>query len=205
MGFFAELATRQERRWVICGLALFLLLAIATILTKGPWWDEGVYAGPAHNLAQGGRLGAHSLSTAAYERGDEFVYWSLPLYFVSLAGWFKIFGFSIFTMRAFSVCWGIALLLAWLALISRLSHSRLAVTIFFVLLSCDAEVVAAATNGRMDTMTAALGYGSIAVFVWFRERNFWAAVLGGSSLAAAAVFTHPLGIIYVASFAITAL
>jgi hypothetical protein len=57
------------------------------------------------------------------------------------------------------------------------------------------EVIAAASNGRMEMMCVTLGLMSVTYFVCQRERSWARAAAGSACFAAAALFCHPLGLI----------
>src|SRR5205085_1440047 len=59
--------------------------------------------------------------------------------------------------------------------------------------------VDAGSDGRMDMMSAALGFAGLAAYLMLRERNPVTAALAGHALCAASVFTHPNGMFAAAS------
>src|ERR1700730_12917945 len=91
-------------------LAVFLVLAIATAVTKEPWCDEGWFASPARNLAFQGFMGTTVLDPASgtpylstrtrVDGIDRYTYWVMPLYLVTEAGWYRVVGFGLMRMRA---------------------------------------------------------------------------------------------------------
>ncbi len=204
-----------DGRWIpaLGGLValVFLLAAAGDAVTRAPWWDEGYFANPAFNLAFRGYLGNSLEDTARHSRLqyiehlDKYAYWTPPLYLVTLAGWFKLFGFSLVVMRLLSILWGLVLLVSWYSIVKSLTEDRRAALAGMALLAADYSVLIGCTNGRPDAMTAALGSGALAVYLRLRERSFSRAVLAGSSLLAASVLTHPLGLISVAAAGAVAL
>src|SRR5262245_30353197 len=98
---------------VLCvALAGYLLLTAASIRTSLPWVDEGLFASPAHNLIEKGFMGTTVMETAGtrWKGIDRYTYWTVPLHFLAQAGWYKVFGFGLFAMRAMSEVWGLAAL-----------------------------------------------------------------------------------------------
>src|SRR5438105_13895579 len=94
----------------IIGL-LSLLLSGAVVLTKRPWCDEAWFASPAYNLSQHGFMGLtildpHGFAFAAFAKGiNQLTYLIMPGYLLAQAGWYKIFGFGLTSMRSMSMVW----------------------------------------------------------------------------------------------------
>src|SRR6266496_239954 len=157
---------------------------------NSPWWDEGVLADPAYNLGSHGFLGSTVLSPVGHPRVRQFVgydtYWTMPLYLVTLAGWIKLVGFSVLSVRFLSVLCGAGLIGAGYIIVRKLTGS-----IFASLIATDTVLLSAAT-ARMDTMTAVFGYASLAAYLSFRERSLNKAVLFGTICAAGSLFAHPV-------------
>ena len=193
---------RSHKPYLVLILALFAVAAIAVVLTRSPWWDEGMLADPAHNLARSGVLG----STVASGKGHPFVrdfvgyerytFWTVPLYLVVLAGWIKLFGFSIVTIRLLSLVLAQGLVVASYVIVSRLTRSRLGGLTASLLVGTDYTVTLSAATARMDMMAAAFGFGALAVYLALRERNLNLAALAGGALAAASCYTHPVGVLH---------
>jgi 4-amino-4-deoxy-L-arabinose transferase-like glycosyltransferase len=187
---------------VVTGVVLFLALSIGLGYTRAPWWDEGFLAGPPSNLASKGVFGSHVLA-AAIPGADRYLYWNMPLYFLVLTAWFKVFGFGVVIMRALSMVWALVVLWEWWVIMLRLINDRLAAALVVFLLSFDYVFILGAANGRMDMMTAACGLGGLAAYLVYRESSMKRAVLLGACGVAGAVFCHPLGLIYLGLFAFT--
>ena len=205
----------SDGRWfpALCVVTalVFLLAAIGDALTRAPWWDEGYFANPAFNLAFRGYLGNSLEDTARHsklqyiEHLDAYTYWTPPLYLVTLAGWFKLFGFSLFITRLLSVLWGLVLVGSWYDIVKSLTGDRHTALLGAAFIASDYSILISCTNGRPDAMTAALGSGALALYLRLRERSLSRAVLAGSSLLAASVLTHPLGLIACAAAGAVAL
>lgn len=188
---------RRQLTLVALALALYFALALSSAATKTPWCDEAWFASPAYNLVTHGHMGTTVLEPAGtWLRGiDRYTFWIVPLDVIAQAGWYEIFGFSLLSMRALSVVWGAAALLAWFYIILRLTDdARLALLTVF-LMSVDYGSVTYASTGRMDMMCAALGYLAFATYLCWREQNLTAAVLASQALVAASGLTHPLGLL----------
>ena len=181
-------------------VALYLSLAIACASTLMPWCDEAWFAGPALNLLSKGYMGTPVLDpTAAWHvrdltRVDRYTYWIEPLYPLSQAVWFHFFKFGLFSVRLYSVFWGLVALAAWLAIVWKLSGQIRTAILTAALLAVDFQFVWSASVGRMDMMCGALGASGVAAFLWLRERNLGLAIFTGNAFVVAAGLAHPLAI-----------
>jgi hypothetical protein len=182
-------------------VVIYLVLAGWIARTKAPWCDEGAFANPAYNLAFHGYMGSNVLEPSghylnAYLQGiRERTYDVVPNHLVALAGWFRVFGFSLFTMRAYSICWGAAILLTFFYLLRRLFPDPWVAPLASLLMAVDFVIQWTTADGRMEAPACALALGSLAAWLFFRERDLSTAVLVSQFLAAAAVFTHPNALI----------
>src|SRR6266700_2491853 len=111
-----------DRRPLITAIAiamLYLVLAVLCARTLMPWCDEAWFSGPALNLVTRGHMGTPVLdSTAVWNSRDlilinRYTYWIMPLYSFSQSFWLRVFNFSLFTVRLYSVMWGLLALAAW--------------------------------------------------------------------------------------------
>lgn len=178
-------------------LLLYLALAIGMALAKAPWCDEGFFASPALNLITKGNMATSVIESASDDpkiKGlDRYTYWVMPLHLVTQAGWYKIFGFSLFSMRSLSIVWGLIALLAWYLILESLTGDSALAVLALGIIATDYVFLQRASDGRMDMMSAALGFSSLAAYLRLRKRNLDSAVLAGNILAAASAFTHPNG------------
>ena len=184
---------------------------MGVIFTRAPWWDEGLFSDPAHNLAEHGYLGFTFLNgrghpmVREFEAFDRYTYWMLPLYLVALAGWIKVFGFSFITGRLLSLLCGVGMIAAACYLAWRLTKSRLATVLTAVFLCTDYAIVLSSATARMDMMSAVFGFGGIAAYLYFRERNLQlAAFLGGCGVMGA-FLCHPTGAMHTGGLLLIAL
>lgn len=196
---------------MLLGVAIIAYLAgsLAIILTKAPWWDEGLFASPVYNLATKGFMGSSVWVSQYNIRSlpgiEKHVYTWMPLYPVALAGWIKIFSYSIVTMRLLSVAWGILALIAWYVIMLAFTGRREVAALTVFLIAPDYSFISEAALARYDTMPCALGFAGLAVFLAWRERHFERSVLAGSALVTASVFSHPMGLLHLAGLAIVIL
>lgn len=180
---------------VILVVAAYLALATASAMTGAPWWDEAWFASPALNLMTKGFMGTSVLDPSGWLKGvDQYTYWVMPLYLVTLAGWFKIVGYGLLSMRLLSALWGLVALSSWFFIMKALSRDKKVALLTLAFIALDYNFIMMASVGRMDMMGAALGYAAFAVYLSFRRRNFALAFVGGNALVAASAFTHPNGV-----------
>jgi 4-amino-4-deoxy-L-arabinose transferase-like glycosyltransferase len=179
----------------------YLLLTTGSILTRLPWVDEGIFASPAYNLISKGYMGTTAMETAGtpWQGIERHTYWTVPLHILAQAGWYELFGFGLFSMRALSALWGLAALAALYSIALRLSGDRAVATLAAALIALDCSFIATASSGRMDMMNAGLGIGGLAAYLGLRKRHLLIAVLAGHSLVCASGLTHPNGILYFVS------
>jgi 4-amino-4-deoxy-L-arabinose transferase-like glycosyltransferase len=200
---------RIQRTFVAIAL-VFVVLAAARIASKRPWVDEAWFTGPALDLATHGRFGTPVLEPTGshltlFKPGavlsgiNQHTYWIMPLYPLTLAAWGKLFGFSVFSMRVPSVFWGLLLLGSVWIMTRRLGGSEGAAALATAVLALEFGFVDAGSDGRMDMMSAALGFAGLTAYLSLRERGLVRAALVGHALCAAALFTHPNGMFAAAS------
>ena len=181
----------------IAAVSVFFAMAIAASLTHRPQIDEGMFASPAYNLANRGHFGTTVLETekSPLTRIEQRTYWVMPLYLLNAAASFKTLGFSLFSMRFVNVLFGFGLLLAWYYIVLKLSGDRKSAVLCLILLACDYTVLDTSAAGRMDMMSASLGFIGIAAFLLLRERNLLFAVLLSQTFVVLSGLTHPNGIL----------
>jgi len=183
-------------------LLLYLALAVGGVVTILPWSDEAWFASPAMNLAAKGYMGTSVLDpTAAWHvrnlNGiDRFTYWMVPLYLVGQSGWQLLAGPSLFSVRFFSVLWGLGALVAWYVLLRQLTGDAWVGFLTAAFLALDFQFLWSASVARMDMMCVALGVGGLAAFVALRQTKFTLAILVSHAFVAASGLSHPAGLAY---------
>lgn len=200
----------MPRRTVVAVITILLAwtaLAVSLAVSNAPWSNEAWCAIPAVNLATQGFMGTTVLaSKGTWLAGIErHTYWMMPLDLLAQAGWYKVVGFSLFRQRLLSVLFGVMALLSWFIIVLRLSGRYSAAFVACLAIGFERNFLNAAANGRMDMMAAALGASSIAAFLQIRHRSLRAALVTSNSLAAAAIFTHPCGVVFAAALPVTIL
>lgn len=190
---------------LLLGVILFAYacLAAITALTKAPWCDEAWFASPAWNLIHNGHLATTVLEpmsstwkSVRLDGIDRYTYWVMPLDLILQAGWYRVVGFGFRQMRALSILWGGAALIAWWIIVSQATGNRGTGLLAAALIGADYFFVTQSGDGRMDAMCAALGAAGVAAYLSLRLRDYSLAVAVSSGCAAAAIFTHPIGVIY---------
>ncbi len=193
------LADLRYRSILCCIIGVYLLLAVGGARTVLPWCDEAWFSSPALNLITTGHMGTSVLDPTADFRTnhiagiDKYTYWIEPLYPVTQAGWYELFGFSLISLRLYSVAWGLVALASLYVTLKTLSGRRIVALLGVGLLAIDFQFLWAASVGRMDMMCVALGHAAFAAFLYLRTRNFAMAVLVSQSLVMASGLTHPMG------------
>jgi len=202
---------RRRFPWIFVAIATtFVTLAATSVATKRPWVDEAWFTGPALDLATHGRFGTPILEPTGshltlYKPGavltgiNQHTYWIMPLYPLSLAVWGKMFGFSVFSIRVPSLFWGVLLLGSVWIIVRRLGGTPGAAALATAILAMEFGFIDAGSDGRMDMMSAALGFAGLAAYLSLRERSLIRAALVGHALCAASFFTHPNGMFAAAS------
>jgi hypothetical protein len=204
----------HNRHWWIAPLSaavlVYLVLALWLAYTKAPWCDEGWFANPAYNLAFHGNTGSNLLEPSghflnAYLRGiQQRTYIAMPTHIVALAGWFRMFGPSVFSARLYSICWGAITLPILFYILQKLFPDRRVAIFGTALTAIDFIFLWTTADVRMEATANALALASLAAYLHFRERHFQKAVIWSQALGAAAVFNHPNAVLVVLAIVILA-
>ena len=181
----------------LCILAIFLALTIGTALTEIPGTDEGFFANPAFNLLTKGRFATTILETFAtpFKGMDRHTYWIMPLQPLTLSFWYRLFGFSVLSTRSLSIVWGLVALASWFIIVRSLFKRTWLALLVLALLACDYIFIVCSSSGRMDIMSATLGFAGFATYLWFRERSLILAILISQALIVMSGLTHPMGLL----------
>jgi len=181
----------------LCIVAIYLALSIGTALTEIPITDEGYFANPAFNLMTKGSFATTMLETIGtpFKGIDRHTYWIMPLEPLALSFWYRVFGFGVFSTRSLSIVWGLVALVSWFVIVRSLFKRTSLGLIVLALLSCDYIFIVCAASGRMDMMSASLGFAGFASYLWLRERSLIWAILVSQSLIVMSGLTHPMGLL----------
>jgi 4-amino-4-deoxy-L-arabinose transferase-like glycosyltransferase len=187
---------------VFCLLA-FVVMAVVLAARRPPQADEGHFASAAAAIAFEGRF-VMPMWTEWIPTLNERVYSNMPLYFITLAAWFKAFGVDFLTMRLFSVLWGVVLIGAGYVILRSLSGDGRVATLGVVLLAFNYDLVNFA-SARYDIMAAALNLAGVSAYLHYRVHNLGRAVLLGNVIVAAACLTHPYALFGMAGLLVFAI
>ena len=203
-----ELAKNKFNMLLLLIVLIYFTAAISSAYTLLPNVDEAWFTIPGYNLAENGFFGTSTLDETAGFRQvklngiNQYTYWIMPIFPLIQAVWGKLAGFGLLQTRTVSVIFGLLGLLSWFSLIKTLTTEVRPAIIAVGILAIDYHFVYAASLGRMDMMTAALGVSALALFAHRREKDFNTAVFFSYSLTALAFFTHPLGLIWAVSLTV---
>jgi hypothetical protein len=193
-------AASRNRWWVpplLLAVVIYLVLALCLARTKAAWCDEGWFANPAYNLAFHGNLGMSVLEPSgfhlnAYFRGiQQRTYLFPPNHMVALAGWFRLFGVGVFSMRLYSICWSGISLVVLFYLFSKFFPDRRIAVLGTLFTAVDFVFLWSSADGRTEASANALALLAVAAYLYFRDKNFRAAVIYSQIFGAAGVFIHP--------------
>jgi len=201
---------KAANRWwwalpLLLAIIIYLVLSLWLASTKAPWCDEAWFVNPAYNLAFHGRMGSNVLEPSghylnAYLRGvQERTYIFPPNHLVALSGWFRLFGFSAFIARTYSIFWSAVTLVALFYILLRLFPDRRIAQLAVLLASIDFIFLWSTADGRPEAVANSLAICSVAAYLHFREANLGKAVLVSQILAAAGVFAHMNALLIVLS------
>jgi len=174
-------------------LAAYAALSAGTAHALRPWIDEGWHGAPAWSLAVRGYMGTPCFVEAGLKDIDRYTYWIMPIYPVAQAIWYRLFSFSLESMRALSILCGMLGLLAWTLVFRRLTGDSFGALLFMALMACDYINQSDVGTGRPDAMAFAFQAGAFAVYLHWRERNLRLAILFSQTLVVASGLTHPNG------------
>ena len=178
-------------------LSIYLALSIGTALTEIPGTDEGFFANPAFNLLTKGFFGTTVLETfeTPFKGMERHTYWIMPLQPLALSIWYRMFGFGVFPTRSLSIVWGLVAMVSWFIIVRSLFKRTFLALLVLALLSCDYIFIVCASSGRMDMMSAALGFAGLATYLGLRERSLTWAILASQGFIVMSGLTHPMGLL----------
>ncbi len=178
---------------VLIILLVYLALSVGTAHALRPWVDEGWYGTPAWSLAFRGYMGTPSFYDPGLKDVSRYSYWIMPLYPVLQAGWYRIFGFSLASLRAISVLCVLFGMVAWTMVFRRLTGDAFGALLFMALMACDYISLAGAASGRPDAMAFLFQAIAFATYLHWRERSLRLAILISQTFVVASGLTHPNG------------
>ena len=174
-------------------LLVYIALSAGTAHSLRPWIDEGWHGAPAWSLAFRGYMGTPCFVDAGLKDIDRYTYWIMPIYPVLQALWYRIFSFSLESMRALSILCGFIGLLCWTVVFRRLTEDSRGALLFMALMACDYVNMTGAGTGRPDVMSFAFQAAAFAAYLHWREKSLPRAILISQTLVVASGLTHPNG------------
>jgi hypothetical protein len=183
------------RLWAISAFVLLVYIALSagTAHSLRPWIDEAWHGAPAWSLAFRGYMGTPCFVEAGLKDIDRYTYWIMPIYPVLQALWYRLFSFSLESMRALSILCGLVGLLCWTLVFRRLTEDSQGALLFMALMACDYVTMTGAGTGRPDVMSFAFQAGAFAAYLHWREKSLARAILISQTLVVASGLTHPNG------------
>jgi 4-amino-4-deoxy-L-arabinose transferase-like glycosyltransferase len=162
------------------------------------WSNEAWFASPAFTLLHHGFLGTTIFDPRGtwMEGIDRHTYWTPPLYPLVETAWYAVTGFSLFAMRSISIVSGAVVLLAWYAIVRKLTRSDSVALLATALTAIETHFLIFGALGRADMLCAALGTLGFAAYLRLREGSLTGALAAGHALAAASCLAHPCGVLY---------
>jgi 4-amino-4-deoxy-L-arabinose transferase-like glycosyltransferase len=156
--------------------------------------DEALFGSTAKTLLDDGHVG-----TSLVRGLESHAYWQPPVYIISLLPVIKIGGYSLSTLRIFSVLIGAGIILLVFGVALRVSGSLVAKVAVFIL-ACDPHFVNTVKFARMDGLCILFVLMALAILVKpiFVAKS--ANSLAAGLLVALAAFTHPFGVVAVLVF-----
>jgi hypothetical protein len=182
---------------LLAAVLLYAGLAFWIAWNNAPGADEGWFASPAYNLLHNGHMGTSILDPRGYILRPELTglehhtYWVLPGHLVLQALWYKITGFSLLSMRALSIGWGITVLLCTFSIAKHLTQDSPAATLATGLMATDLLLTQYGASGRMDMMSLGLGLAAQAIYLSHRHVSPARALFFSHLCIAWAGLTHP--------------
>ena len=184
---------RSPVLWTVLILLFYLALSAGTAHALRPWVDEGWHGAPAWSLAFRGYMGTPCYVEAGLKDIDRYTYWIMPIYPVLQAAWYRIFSFSLESMRALSILCVLIGMISWTLAFRRLTGDRTGALLFMALMACDYISLTGAGTGRPDAMSFAFQAAAFATYLHWRERDLRWAILLSQTLVVASGLTHPNG------------
>ncbi len=180
-------------------LGVYLTLSIGVAATAVPWCDEAWLSNPALTFLRHGYFGTPILTDFGWGPPQNLLhiqqrtYWIMPLHMLAQVGWYRVFGYSLLSLRTLSVFFG-AILLASLGFLAQaLTGRRQVALLAMTFAGTDYFLLTRAADGRMDMMAAAFELAALAVYAAGRRQHLTGSTFLSGLLAACAVFTHPVG------------
>ena len=190
---------------LMLALTLFAVLAYIYALIKPEWSDEVWMMVPSANLAFYGfiGLGDRVIFAPSAANSQHYVYCLPPLSYVSMAGWFKVWGYNLMMARWHTIAWGVVLLLGLYVIGGQWNRLDSKIPLFIRLryIGWNATGVRAQWVGVWAVLICALDYNFLNCCdarpdMMCAAIGIWAITLRSEWLAAITCLVHPLGWLY---------
>lgn len=181
---------------------IYLCFSVGSMITRTPNCDEAWFTVPAYELIENGGFGTTILDETAGFRQvkltgiQSYTYWIMPGYPLVRALTGYIFGWGLLETRLVSLIAGFFALLSLIYFFRALTEDIWIAVAAGCLIATDVHFIHASGFGRMDMLTLAFGAGSIATYIFARQRfllNISSSLVIASSFSAASFFIHPIG------------
>lgn len=170
-------------------ILFFYFIAANSMLLNHPkiWPDEVYLADVSGNILNYGEIKTNLWGDIfAKAEVEKHFYWYPPVYLVTLASWFKLFGFSVVAQRYLSILTGgLFITLIYFLVIKELNIKNISLKFILVFLALTALIIdnnflKAVRIGRPDILVLLLGTFSIFLYQSFKSRtkDFQYAILG---------------------------
>jgi 4-amino-4-deoxy-L-arabinose transferase-like glycosyltransferase len=187
---WGSLLSLSDGAFISLALVLFALLSAPLFLHwPPPMADEEMFGDVARTFGE-----QCQLSSTLVAGQEHVMYWQPPVYFLMLAPVIKTFGWSLVVLRGFSALIG-ALVVVFTYLLGRFFTAPLVAKVGTLLLVCNPHFVTYIKYGRMDGLCVLFLLASLLAVRWALEQRKPGAFTLPGLAAAAAVLTHPLGMI----------
>jgi len=175
---------------------ILIIVSVLYIYACMPWSDEAWVADASTNLVKYGVLAnTNSLDQNVFDiQLDNLILDQPPLYFLSQAAVFDIFGISLFKIRFLSLFFGVVGLCALYYLLRKITDNKIIIFISLLLISINPYYVQSTSIARSDIMASALSLVAFALYINLREKNFILAILLSNVFVCLSGLTHPVGI-----------
>lgn len=160
--------------------------------------DEGHFAASAFNLAHRGSTGTTTLDPDAsgLPRIQQKSYWTMPLYMLVEAAWFRLFPATAFSSRVLNLVLLFPIGYALYIITFRLTSNRTAAILATAILFSDYAFMYATISARPDLLCLTFGLGAIAVYIRWRDSHFDRALYAAAALLAVSALAHPNALLH---------
>lgn len=189
-------------RYILFGFVLIIVSLVAfDFFLKDPaiWPDEAIWADIANNILKEGRLGTDLLS-GTFPGIEKCACWYPSLFFYTIAGWFKLFGLSIISLRLLSVIFSILFLIVFYLFSKLFTKSRWVPILTISLLIIDLTFIRTARLSRPEIFI--MFWGMLSFYLFKTAENYPSTKKGKLLIALSgisasfAVLNHFFGIFY---------